>query len=61
MASAHHIGYDRILFLIACCCAVLVRRAAVAARCALAQAVWPIVSTVTMFTLGHSITLALAG
>nr|WP_213955753.1 HupE/UreJ family protein [Variovorax sp. dw_308] len=61
----HHIliGYDHILFLISLLLpAVLVRsngKWRPVARWQ--QAVWPIVSTVTMFTLGHSITLALAG
>lgn len=61
----HHIliGYDHILFLICLLLpAVLQRRAdgwqAVARW---RDAIWPMVGTVTMFTLGHSITLALAG
>ncbi|MEJ8849055.1 HupE/UreJ family protein [Variovorax rhizosphaerae] len=61
----HHIliGYDHILFLISLLLpAVLVRSAGKWRPVARwQQAVWPIVSTVTMFTLGHSITLALAG
>ncbi|MEJ8854158.1 HupE/UreJ family protein [Variovorax robiniae] len=61
----HHIliGYDHILFLISLLLpAVLVRSGGKWRPVAQwQQAVWPIVSTVTMFTLGHSITLALAG
>ena len=62
----HHIliGYDHILFLIACCC----RRCWCARRgdwqpvgALAAGGVADGVASVTMFTLGHSITLALAG
>lgn len=72
--GVHHIliGYDHILFLLCLLLpAVLVRREAGSDGAAGSngwkpatrwqQAVWPMVGTVTMFTLGHSITLALAG
>jgi len=61
----HHIliGYDHILFLICLLLpAVLVRtREGWRPVARWQQAVWPMLATVTMFTLGHSITLALAG
>lgn len=61
----HHIliGYDHILFLVCLLLpAVLQRRAGVWQPVARwRDAIWPMVGTVTMFTLGHSITLALAG
>ncbi|WP_077002633.1 HupE/UreJ family protein [Variovorax sp. KK3] len=61
----HHIliGYDHILFLLCLLLpAVLQRRAGGwVAVDGWRQAVWPMVGIVTMFTLGHSITLALAG
>ncbi|AMM25402.1 HupE/UreJ family protein [Variovorax sp. PAMC 28711] len=62
--GVHHIliGYDHILFLISLLLpAVLVRTGAgwkPVARWP--EAVWPMVAIVTLFTLGHSITLALA-
>jgi len=63
--GVHHIliGYDHILFLISLLLpAVLVRRSGEWRPVVRwPQAVWPMVSTVTMFTIGHSITLALAG
>lgn len=65
--GVHHIliGYDHILFLVSLLLpAVLRRRGGTRAWMPVEhwqQAVWPMVATVTMFTLGHSITLALAG
>jgi hypothetical protein len=63
--GVHHIliGYDHILFLICLLLpAVLIRtRKGWRPVAQWQQAVWPMVATVTMFTLGHSITLALAG
>lgn len=63
--GVHHIliGYDHILFLVSLLLpAVLVRNAGGWKPVARWQdAVWPMVTVVTMFTLGHSITLALAG
>ncbi|RZI92228.1 MAG: HupE/UreJ family protein [Variovorax sp.] len=62
--GVHHIliGYDHILFLISLLLpAVLLRTASGWTPVARWQdAVWPMVAIVTMFTLGHSITLALA-
>lgn len=63
--GVHHIliGYDHILFLICLLLPSVLRRGPAGwepvsrAR----DAIWPMVGTVTMFTLGHSITLALAG
>ena len=61
----HHIliGYDHILFLISLVLPAVLRRHRNGwnpiARWQ--QAVWPMVTIVTMFTIGHSITLALAG
>ena len=63
--GVHHIliGYDHILFLICLLLPAVLRRGPTGwtpvARWQ--DAVWPMVGTVTMFTLGHSITLALAG
>ncbi|RYF35543.1 MAG: HupE/UreJ family protein [Comamonadaceae bacterium] len=63
--GVHHIliGYDHILFLISLLLpAVLIRTASGWTPVARwKDAVWPMVAIVTMFTLGHSITLALAG
>lgn len=63
--GVHHIliGYDHILFLISLLLpAVLIRIGKGWTPVARWQeAVWPMVAIVTMFTLGHSITLALAG
>ncbi len=63
--GVHHIliGYDHILFLISLLLpAVLIRTGSGWKPVARWQdAVWPMVAIVTMFTLGHSITLALAG
>lgn len=63
--GVHHIliGYDHILFLISLLLpAVRLRNASGWTPVARWQdAVWPMVAIVTMFTLGHSITLALAG
>ena len=63
--GVHHIliGYDHILFLICLLLPAVLRRGP-AGWTPVARwhdAVWPMVGTVTMFTLGHSITLALAG
>ncbi|CAN5864343.1 HupE/UreJ family protein [soil metagenome] len=61
----HHIliGYDHILFLICLLLPAVLMRTREGWRpvARWQQAVWPMVATVTMFTLGHSITLALAG
>ena len=61
----HHIliGYDHILFLICLLLPAVLIRTHEGWRpvAKWQQAVWPMVATVTMFTLGHSITLALAG
>ncbi|MET0541305.1 MAG: HupE/UreJ family protein [Variovorax sp.] len=63
--GVHHIliGYDHILFLICLLLpSVLQRRAGRWEPVAQwRDAVWPMIGTVTLFTLGHSITLALAG
>jgi len=63
--GVHHIviGYDHILFLICLLLpAVLYRRKGTwEAVPNWRDAVWPMVGTVTMFTIAHSITLALAG
>jgi len=61
----HHIliGYDHILFLICLLLPAVLQRGEngwIPVR-HWKEAVWPMVGTVTMFTLGHSITLALAG
>ena len=62
----HHIliGYDHILFLVCLLLPSVLRRRTGGGWEPVPgwrDAVWPIVGTVTMFTLGHSITLALAG
>ncbi len=63
--GVHHIviGYDHILFLICLLLpAVLRRRDGIWQPVAnWRDAIWPMVGTVTMFTIAHSITLALAG
>ena len=63
--GVHHIliGYDHILFLICLLLPAVLLRTRDGWRpvAQWQQAVWPMVATVTMFTLGHSITLALAG
>ncbi|OAK61477.1 hypothetical protein A3K87_21390 [Variovorax paradoxus] len=61
----HHIliGYDHILFLICLLLPAVLRRRADGWEPVLAwrEAVWPMLGIVTMFTIAHSITLALAG
>jgi hypothetical protein len=61
----HHIliGYDHILFLLCLLLPSVMQRRDGAWRPVgrWHDAVWPMLTTVTMFTLGHSITLALAG
>lgn len=63
--GVHHIviGYDHILFLICLLLPAVLRRrnGAWEAVPNWRDAVWPMVGTVTMFTVAHSITLALAG
>ncbi|WP_240651329.1 MULTISPECIES: HupE/UreJ family protein [unclassified Variovorax] len=63
----HHIliGYDHILFLICLLLPAVLRRRPRAGEwepvVAWREAVWPMLGIVTMFTIAHSITLALAG
>ncbi|WP_240651247.1 MULTISPECIES: HupE/UreJ family protein [unclassified Variovorax] len=61
----HHIliGYDHILFLICLLLPAVLRRrdGGWAPVLAWREAVWPMLGIVTMFTIAHSITLALAG
>ncbi len=61
----HHIliGYDHILFLISLLLPSVLKRKPDGWQPVAywQEAVWPMVATVTMFTIGHSITLALAG
>jgi HupE / UreJ protein len=61
----HHIliGYDHILFLISLLLPSVLKRKPAGWQPVKywQEAVWPMVATVTMFTIGHSITLALAG
>lgn len=61
----HHIliGYDHILFLICLLLPAVLRRRGGGWEPVLAwrEAVWPMLGIVTMFTIAHSITLALAG
>ena len=61
----HHIliGYDHILFLICLLLPAVLRRRAKLWEPVLTwrEAVWPMLGIVTMFTIAHSITLALAG
>ncbi|WP_235944185.1 HupE/UreJ family protein [Variovorax boronicumulans] len=63
----HHIliGYDHILFLICLLLPAVLRRHPQAGGwepvVAWREAVWPMLGIVTMFTIAHSITLALAG
>lgn len=63
--GVHHIviGYDHILFLICLLLPAVLRRrnGAWEPVANWRDAVWPMVGTVTMFTVAHSITLALAG
>lgn len=67
--GVHHIliGYDHILFLLCLLLPAVLLRTKTGGTNGWTpatrwqQAVWPMVGTVTMFTLGHSITLALAG
>ena len=63
--GVHHIliGYDHILFLVCLLLPAVLRRGPAGWQPVgrWRDAVWPMVGTVTMFTLGHSITLALAG
>ncbi|MDB5732510.1 MAG: hypothetical protein JWQ03_2405, partial [Variovorax sp.] len=63
--GVHHIliGYDHILFLVCLLLPAVLRRQPAGWQPVgrWREAVWPMVGTVTMFTLGHSITLALAG
>ncbi len=64
--GVHHIliGYDHILFLICLVLPSVLRRKPGGGWQPVEnwhQAVWPMVAIVTMFTIGHSITLALAG
>ena len=64
--GVHHIliGYDHILFLICLVLPSVLRRKPGGGWQPVEnwhQAVWPMVGVVTMFTIGHSITLALAG
>jgi hypothetical protein len=63
--GVHHIliGYDHVLFLICLLLPAVLRRRADGGREPVArwrEAVWPMVGLVTMFTIAHSITLALA-
>ena len=63
--GTHHIliGYDHVLFLICLLLPVVLRRGATRWEPVLnwKDAVWPMLGMVTMFTIAHSITLALAG
>ena len=63
--GVHHIliGYDHILFLICLLLPAVLQRRATGWHAVdrWRDAIWPMVGIVTMFTLGHSITLALAG
>jgi len=63
--GVHHIliGYDHVLFLICLLLPAVLRRkeGAWAPVANWRDAVWPMVGMVTMFTVAHSITLALAG
>ena len=63
--GVHHIviGYDHVLFLISLLLPAVLRRrdGAWEPVANWREAVWPMVATVTMFTIAHSITLALAG
>lgn len=63
--GVHHIliGYDHVLFLVCLLLPAVLRRRADGGREPVAhwcEAVWPMVGLVTMFTIAHSITLALA-
>ena len=63
--GVHHIliGYDHVLFLVCLLLPAVLRRRADGDREPVAhwcEAVWPMVGLVTMFTIAHSITLALA-
>ena len=63
--GVHHIlvGYDHVLFLVCLLLPAVLRRRADGVREPVAhwcEAVWPMVGLVTMFTIAHSITLALA-
>ncbi|MGF6529137.1 HupE/UreJ family protein [Variovorax sp. PvP013] len=63
--GVHHIliGYDHVLFLVCLLLPAVLRRRADGGREPVArwrEAVWPMVGLVTMFTVAHSITLALA-
>jgi hypothetical protein len=61
----HHIliGYDHILFLVCLLLPAVLRRRAEGWEPVVGwrEAVWPMLGIVTMFTIAHSITLALAG
>lgn len=63
--GVHHIviGYDHVLFLIALMLPVVLRRTGRAWTpvSRFREAAWPIFGMVTMFTIAHSFTLALAG
>jgi hypothetical protein len=63
--GTHHIliGYDHVLFLICLLLPVVLRREADRWEPVLdwRDALWPMLGMVTMFTIAHSITLALAG
>ncbi|MDM0032078.1 HupE/UreJ family protein [Variovorax sp. J22P271] len=63
--GVHHlvIGYDHVLFLISLLLPAVLRRRDGGWEPVTnwREAVWPMVATVTMFTIAHSITLALAG
>jgi hypothetical protein len=63
--GVHHIliGYDHVLFLICLLLPAVLRRRADGGREPVVhwrEAIWPMVGLVTMFTIAHSITLALA-
>jgi hypothetical protein len=63
--GVHHIliGYDHVLFLVCLLLPAVLRRRGEATQEPVArwrEAIWPMVGLVTMFTIAHSITLALA-